>query len=367
MHAVRVSGRPDCELCTFGEAPGTLITFDSSLVTTSADEPVTRLSVISRHHVRDPFDLPGLSRRRFWEEALIAARALREVTGAEQISYEISGAANRHVELGLRAVDPDPLGAATRDELGATLQRLAVPQTEHSGVGDVPAVYDEMSEWWDAQAADGFYNAHYDRPAVLDLCGDVDGLRLADIGCGSGYYLAELIGRGARVAGVDGSAEQLTRARARVGPDIELFEHDLEHPLTMLDDASFDGAVMPLVYHHIDNRVGLLSEMRRVLRPGGWLVLSTSHPTSDWLQSGGSYFAVERVDALFDGLGGRWRVPFWRIPMGVLLDEVLAAGLVLDRLVEPVPPADREAVSPRMHRRLHLEPAFVALRAHRPA
>ncbi len=193
-------------------------------------------------------------------------------------------------------------------------------------------------------------------------------------GCGSptsdagrAYYLAELIGRGAQVVGVDGSAQQLTRARARVGPDIELVEHDLERPLTMLDDASFDGAVMPLVYHHIDNRVGLLSEVRRVLRPGGWLVLSTSHPTSDWLQSGGSYFAVERVDALFDGLGGRWRVPFWRIPMGVLLDEVLAAGLVLDRLVEPVPPADREAVSPRMHRRLNLEPAFVALRAHRPA
>ncbi len=208
---------------------------------------------------------------------------------------------------------------------------------------------------------------HYDRPAVLDLCGDVGGLRLADIGCGSGLYLTELIGRGADVVGVDGSAEQLGRARARVGGDVELVEHDLERPLTMFDDESFDGAVMPLVYHHIDNRVGLLSEIRRVLRPGGWLVLSTSHPTSDWLQSGGSYFAVERVDAFFDGLGGMWRVPFWRVPMGVLLDEVLGSGLVLDRLVEPVPPPDRAAVSPRMYRRLNLEPAFVALRARRPA
>ena len=96
-------------------------------------------------------------------------------------------------------------------------------------------------------------------------------------------------------------------------------------------------------------------------------MLSTSHPTSDWLQAGGSYFAVERVDALFDGLGGQWRVPFWRIPMGVLLDEVLSAGLVLDRLVEPVPPPDRASVSPRMYRRLNLEPAFLALRARRPA
>jgi ubiquinone/menaquinone biosynthesis C-methylase UbiE len=364
---VTMAAHPGCELCTFGGERGTLFTFDSSSVTASADSPVTTLRVVSRHHVQEPFELPGLSRRRFWEEVLIAARALREVTRAPRISYEITGTSPAHVEIRLRAENPDPSRPAPRDELASTMQRLAEPQAEQSAIRDVTAVYDEMSEWFDAQAEDGFYNAHYDRPAVLELCGDVDGLRLADLGCGPGFYLAELLRRGAHAVGVDGSAQMLTRARARVGPDIELVEHDLERPLTMFDDASFDGAVMPLVYHHIDNRVGLLSEVRRVLRPGGWLVLSTSHPTSDWLQSGGSYFAVERVDAVFDGLGGLWRVPFWRVPMGVLLDEVLAAGLVLDRLVEPVPPADRVGSSPRMHRRLNLEPGFLALRAHRPA
>ncbi len=358
---------PACDLCEFGEDPGTVFAFDSSAVIASAAEPVTAVRVVSRHHVREPFELLGLDRRRFWEEALLAARALRDVTGAPRISYEISGASATHVELHLRAEEPDPSRAPTRAELASTIQRLTDPRIEQSVVSDVPAVYDEMSEWWDEHAEDGFYNAHYDRPAVLELCGDVGGLRLADIGCGSGLYLTELIGRGADVVGVDGSAEQLGRARARVGADVELVEHDLERPLTMFDDESFDGALMPLVYHHIDNRAGLLSEVCRVLRPGGWLVLSTSHPTSDWLQSGGSYFTVERVDAFFDGLGGLWRVPFWRIPMGVLLDEVLGSGLVLDRLVEPVPPADRAAVSPRMHRRLNLEPAFVALRARRPA
>jgi hypothetical protein len=55
------------------------------------------------------------------------------------------------------------------------------------------------------------------------------------------------------------------------------------------------------------------------------------------------------------------------MPMSVLLDEILGAGLVLERLVEPVPPADREAIDRRLYRRLLLEPAFVALRARRPA
>ncbi|MEV4078552.1 class I SAM-dependent methyltransferase [Nonomuraea fuscirosea] len=56
---------------------------------------------------------------------------------------------------------------------------------------------------------------------------------------------------------------------------------DLEEPLAFAADASFDGAVCALVFHHIRNREQLLSELRRVLRPGGWLLMSTSHPTAD--------------------------------------------------------------------------------------
>src|SRR4249920_3862657 len=120
-----MSGRPDCELCSFGEAPNSIFAFDASSVTASIDEPVTTLRVISRHHVREPFELPGLSRRRFWEEALIAARALREVTGAERISYEIAGASSSHVELELSAENWDRSRPATRGELASTVQRGA--------------------------------------------------------------------------------------------------------------------------------------------------------------------------------------------------------------------------------------------------
>jgi SAM-dependent methyltransferase len=209
---------------------------------------------------------------------------------------------------------------------------------------------------------------HYDRPTVLDLCGDVQGLQLAELGCGPGLYLAELQRRGAQVIGLDASAALLTLARARLGDDVALFEHNLEQPLAMFPDASLDGVVMALVYHHIDDRAGLLREVHRALRPGGWLVLSTSHPVADWLASGASYFTVERTEAVFALSGaGTWRVPFWRMPMGVLLDEVLGAGLLLERLVEPVPAADTRAIDPRLHRRLLLEPAFLALRARRPA
>ena len=49
------------------------------------------------------------------------------------------------------------------------------------------SVYDSMARMFEAHAADGAYNAHYDRPAVLDLVGDVQGLRVLDAACGPGF------------------------------------------------------------------------------------------------------------------------------------------------------------------------------------
>jgi 2-polyprenyl-3-methyl-5-hydroxy-6-metoxy-1,4-benzoquinol methylase len=151
--------------------------------------------------------------------------------------------------------------------------------------------YDEMLGDFFARNADASpYNAFTDRPAVLGLAGDVSGADILDIGCGAGHYAVELLARGARVTDIDGSETVLRHARSRVKNRAILRLHDLEQPLDFAADASFHGIVCALVIHHITNRQQLLSEMRRVLRPGGWLVMSTSNPTSDWRYFGGSYY-----------------------------------------------------------------------------
>ena len=354
----------DCVICARGGPLDAVLELDASIVTVPADhDPLDYACVVARSHVVEPFELPGLQRRRYWEEIMCTARALQQVTGASKINYEIHGNTIPHLHTHLFARNPDR--SATREELVEAIE--AGPPTPPAATDDPIDVYDDMSSRFEQQAEDGFYNAHYDRPTVLDLCGDVSGLRIGELGCGPGFYLAELRQRGADVVGVDGSAALLALARARVGAEVELFEHNLERPLTMLDDASLDGVLMALVHHHVDDRIGLLREIRRALKPGGWLVLSTSHPVADWLASGGSYFTVERTRAVFALDGGTWHVPFWRMPMATVLGEVLEAGLLLERLVEPVPPADREPLDPRLHRRLMLEPGFLALRARRPA
>src|SRR4051794_31171236 len=138
-------------------------------------------------------------------------------------------------------------------------------------------------------AADGAYNAHYDRPAVLAVLGPVDGLAVLDAGCGPGLYGEELVDGGARVTGFDASQSMVDLARHRLGDRARIDRAVLGEPLPYADDA-FDAAICALVIHHVADRAAAFAELHRVVHPGGVLVVSTVHPTADWLQLGGSYF-----------------------------------------------------------------------------
>jgi ubiquinone/menaquinone biosynthesis C-methylase UbiE/diadenosine tetraphosphate (Ap4A) HIT family hydrolase len=371
----------DCPLCV-GRPNDVVVELDAAWVLAPRRAPLPGyVGVVARSHAGEPFELGGLERRRYWNEILVAARAVRDATRATAVNYEIDGHSAPHVRAHVYPRFPgDPFtgrpidGAALLFERSSDeIERLAGAIREAAGSSpspattekDSPALFDGMASWFDEQCVHGFYNAHYDRPAVLALIGAVGRQRILDVGCAGGHYLAALLDRGAHVVGVDGSAELLRRARARLGEEVQLVHRDLNEPLPMFGDGSFDGVVLALVYHHIDNREGLLSELRRVLKPGGWMVLSTSHPVSDWFQSGGSYFAVEKVRAVMDPRGARWEVPFWRMPLTVLLDEVLTAGFRLERLVEHLPPPHSDDIDERIYQRLIQEPAFLALRLRR--
>jgi SAM-dependent methyltransferase len=158
------------------------------------------------------------------------------------------------------------------------------------------ALWDLFAAEYADHAEHGAFNALYDRPAVLGLLGDVNGRRVLDAGCGPGLYAEELLRRGASVVGFDQSPEMVRLAQQRLGDAAEFRVQDLGEPIRWAGDASFDLAVMALVIHHVDDRVGALREICRVLRPPGRLVLSTHHPTADWRRRGGSYFDTEVIE-----------------------------------------------------------------------
>src|SRR5689334_1068931 len=115
------------------------------------------------------------------------------------------------------------------------------------------------------------------RPAILGLAGDVAGRRVLHVGCGTGLLSAVLRDWGATVIGFDSSAKMLELARRRLGPDAELLVADLERPLPF-GDGAFDDAVAGLVLHYLQDWTALLAELRRVLKPGGRLILAVDHP-----------------------------------------------------------------------------------------
>jgi 2-polyprenyl-3-methyl-5-hydroxy-6-metoxy-1,4-benzoquinol methylase len=99
------------------------------------------------------------------------------------------------------------------------------------------------------------------------------GARVLDVGCGEGSFAAELARAGAQVVGIDVAEEPLRRARARHPElDLRLVDGEGEWPLP---DAGFDVVWAGEVIEHVADTAAWLSEVRRVLRSDGALLLST--------------------------------------------------------------------------------------------
>ena len=113
------------------------------------------------------------------------------------------------------------------------------------------------------------------------------GLRLLDVGCGTGHQLAHWRTLGYEVAGIDGSEEMLSHAQAN-NPGAEIRQADArELPFA---DASFDRVTSIEVLRYLPDPTPSIEEMARVLRPGGEC-LTTAAP----LLSMNGYALVNRV------------------------------------------------------------------------
>lgn len=105
------------------------------------------------------------------------------------------------------------------------------------------------------------------------------GERVLDLGCGDGAFAAELVAAGCEVVMADVAEEALRRARRRVAtPAAEVVKLAEGAPLPFAEDA-FDVVWAGETLEHVADVVGLLAEVRRVLRWGGRLVVTTPwHP-----------------------------------------------------------------------------------------
>ncbi|HEX8246258.1 MAG TPA: class I SAM-dependent methyltransferase [Longimicrobium sp.] len=231
---------------------------------------------------------------------------------------------------------------------------------------DEEFTYDTIADAYAESIEVAPYNAYYERPTMLGLLPPVNGKRILEVGCGEGWYTERLLARGAHVTGFDASAQMLEHARRRLSAlpaeaqaRVELREADLRRPLEFAAGAGYDGIVSALVMHYVRDWSIALSEFRRVLAPGGWLLFSTHHPAADAarLKEGESYFDVVQEEDYWKRCG---RVLFYRRPLTAISDALADAGFGIERIVEPIPgEAFRQVAKPGAYAQMLRFPEFI--------
>jgi len=139
-------------------------------------------------------------------------------------------------------------------------------------------VYNRWSLVWDFAR----YTNHSIYKTALELL-EHQHRKVVDVGCGSGLMSAKLAASGRRVVGVDISPVMIERARRRNEPGIAFVHGDAEK--LPAADGEFDAVVNLISFHHYPDPLRAAAEFRRVLRPGGRLVLVAFDRSSLYIRS----------------------------------------------------------------------------------
>ena len=162
-----------------------------------------------------------------------------------------------------------------------------------------------------------------------------EGMRVLDVGCGTGAQLKRYLDVGCQISGVDSSPAMLQRARARLGADADLrlaSAQSLPYP-----DERFDLILASLMLHELEPaaRETVLTEMIRVLAPDGRILVTDFHPgpravPKGWFYRGISIIAEtiarhrDRSTAFLDAGGMPALAP--RLGLSIERAKVVAGG-----------------------------------------
>lgn len=132
--------------------------------------------------------------------------------------------------------------------------------------------YDRLAATYAARIAGELAHKPFDRDRLDDLARRVQGLGpVCDLGCGPGHVARYLHDRGVETLGVDLSAAMIAEAQ-RLNPDLLFQPADMA--ALPVPDGAWGGiaAFYSLIHIPRGDVVPVLRELRRVLRPGGWLL-----------------------------------------------------------------------------------------------
>jgi len=209
-------------------------------------------------------------------------------------------------------------------------------------------LWEEHAEWWIDGFTDGADPEYEDQiiPLVVQELAGVE--TVLDVGTGDGQIARALSATGCEVTGVDPTSAQISVAVERGGGPRYVQAGACRLPF---DDESFDAALACLVFEHIDDVDGAISEVARVLRPGGSFNFLLNHPLlqtpdSGWIDDHmveppeqywriGNYLdEAETIEQVESGV----HIRFLHRPLSRYLNALADNGLLLERMDEPAPP-----------------------------
>ncbi len=210
------------------------------------------------------------------------------------------------------------------------------------------SAYDDIAEWYDDWLGAGTMGEDPFFPAIEALMGEVAGCRICDLACGQGRVARHLADRGARVVGIDLSANLLAIARGHEAAKprgITYLQGDARS-LDGVADGSFDGVVCFMALMDNADLTPTLDSVARVLRPGGWFVFAILRPCYHTARSGeidSAEGAVRTIGACF--VEGYWhpdtrtgppgKVGAYHRTLSTYANALTGAGLTLERMSEP--------------------------------
>jgi ubiquinone/menaquinone biosynthesis C-methylase UbiE len=154
------------------------------------------------------------------------------------------------------------------------------------------------------QSTQVLYNqtaSRWARPAILELCEPVAGLRILDLGCGEGYCSRALHQRGAAtLLGMDLSEGMIEAARSQEAIDQFGIHYQVGCATELpFSEGEFDLVVAVFLFNYltIDQTQRCMAEVARVLRPGGRFIFSVPHPAFPFMREADYpfYFQVEEA------------------------------------------------------------------------
>lgn len=114
------------------------------------------------------------------------------------------------------------------------------------------------------------------RGLVFDALRPRPGEHILDVGCGPGFYVADLadaVGPAGSVTGIDSSAQMLAMAAHRAESRANVVFREADASALPIEDEAYDAALSVQVLEYVRDIPTALAELRRSLRPGGRLVI----------------------------------------------------------------------------------------------